>query len=41
MLQFGNDPYDFGEIITITDTIGADGKGSQIRTIQDMTPDIF
>ena len=32
-VQFGNDPYDFGEIITITDTIGADGKGSQIRTI--------
>ena len=29
-VQFGNDPYDFGEIITITDTIGADGKGSQI-----------
>jgi hypothetical protein len=32
-VQFGNDPYDFGEIITINDTIGADGKGSQIRTI--------
>ena len=32
-IQFGNDPYDFGEIITITDTIGADGKSSQIRTI--------
>lgn len=32
-VQFGNDSYDFGEIITITDTIGADGKGSQIRTI--------
>ena len=32
-VQFGNDPYDFGEIITINDSIGADGKGSQIRTI--------
>lgn len=32
-VQFGNDPYDFGEIITIRDSIGADGKGSQIRTI--------
>jgi len=31
--QFGNNPYDFGEIITIQDTIGQDGKGSQIRTI--------
>ena len=32
-VQFGNDPYDFGEIITISDSIGSDGKGSQIRTI--------
>ena len=32
-VQFGNDSYDFGEIITINDSIGADGKGSQIRTI--------
>lgn len=32
-VQFGNDPYDFGEIITIRDSIGQDGKGSQIRTI--------
>ena len=32
-IQFGNDPYDFGEIITINDSIGSDGKGSQIRTI--------
>ena len=32
-VQFGNDPYDFGEIQTIQDTIGEDGKGSQIRTI--------
>ena len=32
-VQFGDNPYDFGEIITIQDSIGADGKGSQIRTI--------
>ena len=32
-IQFGNDPYDFGEIYTIQDAIGEDGKGSQIRTI--------
>ena len=32
-VQFGNNPYDFGEIITIQDEIGQDGKGSQIRTI--------
>ena len=32
-IQFGNNPYAFGEIINITDSIGADGKGSQIRTI--------
>jgi len=32
-VQFGNNPYDFGEIITIQDEIGEDGKGSQIRTI--------
>ena len=32
-IQFGNDPYDFGEIYNIVDSIGADGKGSQIRTI--------
>ena len=32
-IQFGNDPYMFGEIITISDAIGEDGKGSQIRTI--------
>lgn len=31
--QFGNNPYDFGEIITIQDSIGEDGKGSQTRTI--------
>ena len=32
-VQFGNDPYDFGEIQTVQDAIGEDGKGSQIRTI--------
>ena len=32
-VQFGNDPYMFGEIQSITDAIGEDGKGSQIRTI--------
>ena len=32
-VQFGNNPYDFGEIYTIQDSIGEDGKGSQIRTI--------
>jgi len=32
-VQFGSNPYDFGEIITIQDSIGEDGKGSQIRTI--------
>ena len=32
-IQFGNDPYMFGEILTISDAIGEDGKGSQIRTI--------
>ena len=32
-IQFGSDPYDFGEIYSIQDSIGADGKGSQIRTI--------
>ena len=32
-IQFGNSPYDFGEIYSIQDEIGEDGKGSQIRTI--------
>lgn len=32
-VQFGTDSKKFGEILTITDSIGADGKGSQIRTI--------
>ena len=31
--QFGNNPYDFGEIYSIQDAIGEDGKGSQTRTI--------
>ena len=32
-VQFGNNPYRFGEILTITDSIGSDGKGSQLRVI--------
>lgn len=32
-IQFGNDSYMFGEILTISDSIGEDGKGSQTRTI--------
>ena len=32
-VQFGNNPYDFGEIYSIQDSIGEDGKGSQTRTI--------
>ena len=32
-IQFGNDPHMFGEILTISDAIGEDGEGSQIRTI--------
>ncbi|WP_405292010.1 Gp37-like protein [Methanobrevibacter sp.] len=32
-VQFGNNSYDFGEILTISDSIGEDGKGSQTRTI--------
>jgi hypothetical protein len=32
-IQFGNNPYDFGEIQTVQDSIGEDGKGSQVRTI--------
>ena len=32
-VQFGNDKYDFGEIYIVQDSIGADGKGSQVRTI--------
>ena len=33
-VQFGNDPYMFGEILSITDSIGEDGKGSQTRIIK-------
>lgn len=32
-VQFGSNPYDFGEIYAIKDSIGSAGKGSQIRTI--------
>lgn len=32
-IQFGPDPYDFGEIRSISDSIGSDGKGSQNRII--------
>lgn len=32
-VQFGSDSYDFGEIYSITDSIGSDGKGSQKRVI--------
>lgn len=32
-IQFGDDSYRFGEILTITDSIGSDGKGSQVRII--------
>lgn len=28
-VQFGSSPYDFGEITTISNSIGADGKGSE------------
>ena len=32
-VQFGDNLYDFGEIYSIQDEIGEDGKGSQTRTI--------
>lgn len=32
-IQFSSDPYDFGEIRSISDTIGSDGKGSQNKII--------
>lgn len=32
-IQFGNSPYDFGEIITISNSIGSDGKGSEYINI--------
>jgi hypothetical protein len=33
-VQFGNDPYMFGEILSVTDSIAQDGKGSQMREIK-------
>lgn len=32
-IKFGEDKYCFGEILTISDTVGPDGKGSQLRNI--------
>lgn len=32
-VQFSSDPYTFGEIVNITDSIGEDGKGSQTREV--------
>lgn len=32
-VQFGNDPYKFGEITDEEDSIGAEGKGSQIKVV--------
>ena len=32
-IKFGDNDYDFGEISRITDTLGENGKGSQIRQI--------
>lgn len=32
-IKFGEDKYCFGEILTISDTVGSNGKGSQIRNI--------
>ena len=32
-IKFGEDKYCFGEILTISDTVGPNGKGSQIRNI--------
>ena len=32
-VQFGNNSYAFGEILNSTDSIGEDGKGSQLRVI--------
>ena len=32
-VQIGNDKYDFGEIYTVQDSIGEDGKSSHLRTI--------
>ena len=32
-IQFGDNPYDFGEIQRVQDSLGSNGKGSQTRTI--------
>lgn len=32
-VQFGNDPYDFGEINNVTDNVDERGKGGETRTI--------
>ena len=32
-IQFGNNPDDFGEIYSVQDTVGEEGKASQIRVI--------
>lgn len=32
-IQFGNDPYNFGEIYNITDAVSSEGKAGQKRTI--------
>jgi hypothetical protein len=33
IVQFGNNPHKAGEILSITDNVGAEGKGSQTRII--------
>ena len=32
-VQFGNDPYDFGEILSVGDVVDERGKGGEVRTI--------
>lgn len=32
-VQFGNNPHDFGEILTMRNSIGSDGKGSEILNV--------
>lgn len=32
-VQFGDNPYDFGEIISVNNTIGPDGKGSEFINV--------
>ena len=32
-VQFGNNPHDFGEILTMRNSIGPDGKGSEVLNI--------